>query len=404
MISPKKALEILLECVRPLGVVRKPLYEALGFFLAENILADRNMPPADCSIMDGYAVRSSDLVNCPCTVRVVGEVAAGSAARPIVRPGTCVRVLTGANIPPGADAVVVVEQTGEAGGLVTVHTTVPRRSNIRRRGREAKKGAVLLKKGTPLGPVQIGLCSAVGKAEPKVYQRPDVAVLCTGGELRPLGVRVRAHEQRDSNGIALSLALRAYGCPNVRVGFVPDDLKALTLKAEEALTEYDVLVLTGGVSVGQYDFVPEAVRQIGATIRFHRVAMKPGRPTLYATLPANRHIFGLPGNPLSAMTGFYEFVLPAVRRMSGVPAKECRPTMPLPLNRTLRTEGERVKFVLARLCRGKTGPSARPLKFHGSADIAAGARAEGAIIVPAGDRELPAGSLVEFRLWRVQPW
>jgi molybdopterin molybdotransferase len=298
----------------------------------------------------------------------------------------------------------MVEETEETDGLVTFRTKVPVGANIRRRGEDAKKGAVLLKKKTVLGPVQIGLCSAVGKAEPRVHRHPDVAVLCTGEELRPLGLRLRTHERRDSNGVALFLALCAYGCTNVSFGFVSDDLESLSLKANQALAEYDVLVLTGGVSVGKYDLVPEVVGQIGAKVRFHGVAMKPGKPILYATLRGNRHIFGLPGNPVSAMTGFYEFVLPAIRRMSGVPAKECRPTMRLPLNRALRTEGERVKFVLGRLLWKNEGPSVRALKFHGSADLVAGALADGAIVVPAGNRELPAGSFVEFRPWGVQPW
>ncbi len=400
MITPNKALDIVLECVRPLGTVRKPLDDAPGHCLVQDVLADRDMPPADRSTMDGYAVRSSDLAKRPCSLRLVGEVAAGSAARPRVRPGTCVRVLTGANIPPGANAVVMVEQTEEADGLITFRTKVPAGSNIRKRGEDAKKGTVLLKKNTVLGPLQIGLCAAVGESEPRVYARPDVAALCTGEELRPAGGRVRAHELRNSNGPALLAALREHGYTNVILGVAPDDIEALTRRIKQATGKCHVLILTGGVSVGKYDFVPEAVRQIGATIRFHRVAMKPGRPTLYATLSTKRHIFGLPGNPLSTMTGFYEFVLPALRRMSGLPEKECRPTTRLPLNRILRTEGERVKFVLAKLVWGKKGPSVSALKSHGSADIAAGARADGVIVVPAGTQELAAGSLVEFRPWR----
>ncbi len=404
LVTPKEALDIILRCARPLEATRKPLDEALGYCLAENVLADRDIPPADCSVMDGYAVRSADLAKCPCTLRLVGEVTAGSAARPRVRPGTCVRVLTGANIPPGADAVVMVEETEEADGLVTFRKKVPAGSNIRRRGEEAKKGDVLLRKNMVLGPVQIGLCAAVGKDELKVYARPNVAVLSTGEELRLIGARIRAHERRDSNGPALFVALRAYGCTNIRLEVVADDLEVLTLKAKQVLTEYDVLVLTGGVSVGKYDFVPEVMGRVGATVRFHGVAMRPGKPTLYATLPGNRHVFGLPGNPLSAMTGFHEFVLPALRRMSGVPEKECRPAMRLPLGRALRSTRGRVECVLAQLLWTKRGPVTRPLKFHGSADLVAGAKADGVIVVPASVQELPAGSLVEFRPWRAQPW
>jgi len=404
LITPNKALGIVLEYARPLKTTRKPLDDALGYCLAEDVLADRDMPPADCSTMDGYAVRSFDLAKCPCTLSLVGEVAAGSAARPRVRPGTCVRVLTGANVPPGADAVVMVEQTEEADGFVTFQTKVPAGCNVRRQGQDAKRGTVLRRTGTVLGPVQIGLCAAVGKAELKVYARPDVTVLCTGEELRPVGARVRAHELRNSNGPALLAALRSHGYPSIGLEVVPDDVGALARKVKQATATHNVVVLTGGVSVGKYDFVPEAVAQIGATVRFHRVAMKPGKPLLYATLPGNRHVFGLPGNPLSTMTGFYGFVLPALRRMSGMPVKECRPTMRLPLSRALRSAGERVKFVLAQLIQRKKGTSVRPLKSHGSADLVAGTQADGFIVIPAGSQELPAGSLVEFRPWRAQPW
>jgi len=403
LITPKEALRIVLECVRPLKTTRRPLEEALGYCLAENVLADRDMPPARRSTMDGYAVRSSDLAKCPCTLRLVGEVAAGSASRPRVRPGTCVRVLTGANIPPGADAVVMVEQTEATDDLVTFQKKVPAGSNIRIRGEEAKRGAVLLSKGTVLGPVQIGLCAAVGKAELKVCARPNVAVLCTGEELRAVSAPVRAHELRNSNGPALLAALRNCGYTNSTLGVVPDDVGALTPKVKQATAKHHVLVLTGGVSVGKYDFVPEAVAQIGATVRFHGVAMKPGKPLLYATLSGNRHIFGLPGNPLSAMTGFYEFVLPALCRMSGLPKKECRPSMHLPLSRALRSTRGRVECVLAQLLWRKKGPLVRPLKSHGSADLVAGAQADGVVVVPVGVQDLPAGSLVEFRPWRAQP-
>jgi molybdopterin molybdotransferase len=404
LITPNEALRIILECVRPLGIVRKPLDDARGYCLAENVLADRDIPPADCSTMDGYAVRSSDLAKCPRSLRLIGEVAAGSPARPRVRPGTCVRVLTGANIPPGADAVVMVEETEEAGGLVTFQKKAPAGSNIRRRGEEAKRGAVLLRKGMVLSPVQIGLCAAVGKAEITVYARPDVAVLCTGEELRPVGARVRVHELRNSNGPALLAALGSHGYTNVSFNAVSDDMRVLARELEEAAARCNAVLVTGGVSVGKYDFVPEAVAQIGATVRFHGVAMKPGKPFLYATLSGNRHIFGLPGNPLSTMTGFYEFVLPALRRMSGVPEKECRPTMRLPLSRALRSTKGRVECVLGQLHWRKKGPLVRPLKSHGSSDLVAGAQADGVVVVPASVQELPAGSLVEFRPWRAQPW
>ena len=167
-----------------------------------------------------------------------------------------------------------------------------------------------------------------------------------------------------------------------------------------AVTKHDVAILTGGVSVGKYDFVPEAVKEVGAAIRFHGVAMKPGKPQLYATLPRNRHIFGLPGNPLSVLTGFHELVLPALHRMSGVAEKSCRPSLRLPLGKEIRSMGTRREFVLATLTDSSKGSCVNPIESQGSADLVAGAQADGVIVVPKNLPRIPAGKLVEFRPWR----
>lgn len=403
LISLRTAREIVLRHVRPLKAIRKSLTDVAGCCLAEDVRADRDLPPADRSAMDGYAVRSDDLSSCPCKLRLVGEVAAGSSARPKVRPGCCVRVLTGANVPPGADTVVMVEQTSQTDDVVTIKKPVEAGANIRKRGEEAAKGAILLTKGTLLGPAQIGLCASVGKAGPRVHPRPRVAVLCTGEELRDATQRVQAHELRDSNGPALQAALRAHGCAEATHQVVPDDPTILASMLRQAAVEHDVIVLTGGVSVGKYDYVPDAVTGIGAIIRFHGVRMKPGKPGLYATLRGRCHIFGLPGNPLSVLTGFHEFVLPALRRMSGVAVEDCRPSLRVPLSRPVCAKSGRTEFMLARLVWDRSWPSAIPLKSHGSADLVAGTQADGAVVIPANVRELPAGTLVEFRPWRALP-
>ncbi len=313
------------------------------------------------------------------------------------------RVLTGANIPPGADAVVMVEQTEETDGLVSVRSSVKRGSNILRRGEDARKGAILLQKGALLGPAPIGICAAVGRARVKVHRRPRVTLLCTGEELRDVGDKVGPHEIRISNGPLLSAALSQWGYGGVAYRSVPDDPRLLRNRLRRAAATYDVILLTGGVSVGPYDFVQEAVARIGAIVRFHGVAMKPGKPLLYATLPGNRHIFGLPGSPLSAMTGFHEFALPALRRLSGSPVEECRPLFYVPLASPLTSKGGRVRFVMARLQRERSGLRAVPVKSHSSADLVAGGRADGVIAVPPDVRRINAGALVEFRPWRPLP-
>ncbi|MHC4563314.1 MAG: molybdopterin molybdotransferase MoeA [Planctomycetota bacterium] len=400
MISPEKALHEVLAAARPLKALSLPLHDAFGHCLAGDVRADRDQPPTDRSAMDGFAVRAEDLANCPRQLRLIGEVAAGSSKRPKVVAGTCARILTGGRVPPGADTVVKVEDTSERDGEVHVLAPTDVGTNIRRRAENVAKGEVVLAKGTVLGAAQSGVCAAVGKATVRVHRRPEVMVFCTGEELRPAGESVRAHQLRDANGPALRAALAEAGFVGVSHRILPDDPKTLARKLEQAVGKYDVVVLTGGVSVGKYDYVPDAVRSVGAGIRFHGVSMKPGKPQLYATLTGNRHIFGLPGNPLSVLTGFFELVLPAVRRLSGVPAESCQSSLRLVLAESVRVKPSRTNYVLAELVEGKNGLTVRPMPSHGSADLAAGARADGALIIPKGTSQLPAGEVVEFRPWR----
>lgn len=400
MITAKKALDIILANVHPLKAGPIPLKEALGCCLAEDILAERLMPPTDRSAMDGYAVRAADLAKCPRKLRLVGEVKAGSAKRPKVKAGTCVRILTGASVPPGADAVVIQEETDEKDGLVNFLATTRVGSNIRIQGEEVTKGEVILRKAAVLDAAKIGLCALVGKAAVRVYGRPAVAILCTGQELRGPGARIAPHHLRDSNGPALRAALSSAGISRIACQIVPDDPKILTARLRTAAASHNVVILTGGVSVGKYDFVPEAVERIGATVLFHGVAMKPGRPQLYAALSGNRHIFGLPGNPMSVLTGFHELVLPAIRRMSGFDAGSCHFTIELPLARSVRGKGSRAEFVPAKLVSNTSRLRVSPIETHGSADLVAGAQADGVFMVPRNVRKIAAGRLVHFTPWR----
>jgi len=402
LISPREALQIVMGRVRPLPTERVPPALAAGRFLAEQVRARRDMPPADRSAMDGYAVRSADLADVPRALRLVGEVAAGSGARPRVRPGACVRILTGANVPPGADAVVMQEHTATAGRTVTFSAGAEPGENIRRRGEVAAAGDVLLAAGTFLGPAQVGLAAATGKAAIRVRRRARVAVLVTGGEVREPAQRVGAHQLFDSNGPALTAALAAAGAADVTGRIVPDDPSALAARLRRA-TARDVIIVTGGVSVGCYDYVPEAVRRIGATVRFHGVAMKPGRPQLYATFGRGGHLFGLPGNPQSVLVGFHEFVLPALRRLAGAPPPACQSVLSVKLGGTVRSRGDRAAYCPARLAWTVNGVVAEPIASCGSGDVAAAGQADGTVIVPPGTRRLDAGETVEFRPWRALP-
>jgi len=402
LVSLDTARRIIFRYVRPLPTVRMPLLETAGLCLAEEVRADRDLPPADRSAMDGYAVRASDLQDVPRKLRLVGEVAAGSPARPRVSAGTCARIFTGANVPPGADAVVMMEETRRRGDLVEFMAPARPGQNIRRQGEEARRNDVLLRPGVLLGPAQIGLCASVGRARLRVHRRPRVGILVTGGEVRGVGDRVRRHELRDSNGPAIQASLLAAGFGPVATAIVPDDPRLLASAIRRSARNNDVTVVTGGVSVGEYDYVPEAMRRVGATIRFHGVRMKPGRPGLYATVRGS-HVFGLPGNPLSVLTGLHEFVLPALRRLMGLHRSLCVPAIYVRLAERVRVKSKRTEFLPAHLMWGESGAVASPLPSHGSADLCCGALADGAIVVSGDANEVRAGSLLEFRPWRPLP-
>jgi len=400
MIELTDALEMVLSTVRPLKAIRLPLGKAAGCRLAEPIRSDRDQPPADRSAMDGYAVLARDLRRRPARLRLIGEVAAGSGARPRVRPGACATILTGGNVPPGADTVVPIEQTRREGDEIVFETALPRGANIRRRGEEARRGATLLGAGALLGPAEIGVCAMVGKAQPKVHPRPRVAVLCTGAEVLRADQRVSAHQLRDSNGPALLTALADLGLRDTSHAIVPDNPRTIATRLARAARTRDVVLVTGGVSVGQYDYVPGSIERIGGRIRFHGVRMKPGRPQLYATLPGNRHIFGLPGNPVSVLTGFGELVLPALRRLGGAAREACRPRAMLPLAEPARSKGGRPYLCLARVVATDAGPAVAPIASKGSADLVAACQADGVIVIPADITKPPAGFVVEYHPWR----
>ena len=402
MISPPEAFCKVIENVGRLPVVSLPLKECLGRVLAGEIRADRDMPPADRSAMDGYAVRAADLALCPVTLRLIGEVAAGSPRRPRIRPGTCVRILTGANVPPGADTVVMIEQTSAEDEAVTFRAAPKPGENILRRAENARKGEVLLPEGTVLSASAIGVAASSGHARLKVHGMPRVAVLCTGAELRDAGDRVGAHQERNSNGPALCAALASWGYRGCRYATLADNLGVQTRRIKMAAARHDVVLVVGGVSVGRYDYVPRAVEAAGGKTLFHGVAMKPGKPILMARFAGGAVLFGLPGNPLSAMVGFHEFVLPALSRMSGVAAEACRPAIYAPLATNLSHKGGTVRHMLARIRWRQSGAVVEPVESRSSADLVAGGKADGTIVLPPQPTTLPAGTLVEFRPWK--PW
>lgn len=401
MISPEEARELILAHVKALPAVRQPAMDALAFHLAEPILADRDVPPADRSAMDGYAVRAGDVAKVPVVLPVAAEVAAGSPCGNPVPSGACVRIFTGGNIPVGTDAVVIQENTqGEGESWVRILKPVAVGENVFKQGENAKQGETLLERGVRLDASALALSAAVGRVSLQVHRRPVVGVLATGSELLDAGEGALAHQIRDSNSPFLRAALAEHHVDVLRCERASDSADRIVASLRTLVRQTDVVILTGGVSVGRYDFTTEAVTRAGAVIVFHGVAIKPGKPLLFAVTPEGRLIFGLPGNPLSAMVGFHEFALPALRLLSGCPQGRCWPCLTVRVGKDITLKGERQTFLPARLNWTPTGPEAVEVFVKGSSDLVAGSKAEGTLIVPANVKHLAAGSFVSFRPWR----
>jgi molybdopterin molybdotransferase len=401
MLQVAEALKILLSAARPLAVVDVDLDKSLGHILASPVTADRDFPPTDRSAMDGFAVRAGDTTSAGATLRVTGELPAGRSADGVtVNAGEAVRIFTGGVIPRGADAVVMVELTEEdrASGTVRVLEPTQAGQHIRRRGEDLKAGEIVLAAGAPVGPAEIAALAAVGRARIDVIRPPSVAVISTGDEIVDVEEAPAPHQVRNSNGRMLIAQLAAMGLASTDLGIVTDDPGRLDEAIERGL-EGDVLVLTGGVSVGEYDLVGGALARAGCEILFHKVAMRPGKPIL-AARRAGCLVLGLPGNPVSAFTGFHVFVAPALRRLMGHADPVAPPIRATLLDRVHRKPG-RLAYQLARLSWRDGRPVVAPVRSASSGDVLSLARANAFIVVPGGTEAVEAGADVDVVPWGV---
>ena len=395
--SVDEHLEAILAVVGPLPELDLTLLDAHGCVLAEDVVADSPLPNFDNAQMDGYAVRAADLAaateTTPVLLPVVGDIAAGSRGTFSVQPGLCVRIMTGAPMPSGADAVVPVEWTD--GGLVNVavHRSTEAGGYVRRAGEDAPAGATVLAAGTYLQAAQLGLIAAVGKPRVRARPKPRVVVVSTGSELVELGDPLLPGQIYDSNGYALAAAAREAGAIAYRVGPVGDDPKLLIATIEDQLIRADILVTTGGVSVGAHDVVREVIGRLG-DVTFSKVAMQPGQPQAFGTIGEDKvPFFGLPGNPVSALVSFEVFVRPAIRRMLGSEPIQ-RPRVRARLTQALFSPAGRRQFVRVRLGVEDGEYVATPVGGAGSHLIASMAHANALAVIPEETTELPVGTPV----------
>ena len=400
MLELEEAMARMVARIRPLGTERMPVAEAAGRILAEPLVSPVPLPLFDNSAFDGYAVRARDVANAaadsPLWLKLCGTVAAGDAPDFTVEPGTAARIFTGAMLPDGADAVVMQEDTvsdsAARPGEIGVLDPVKPWEAVRLRGEELKAGAPLLERGTMLGTGACGLLAAVGCADVPVARRPVVGLLSTGSELRLPGEPLARGQIYESNRAQLLPLLRACGAAVCDYGLVPDDLAATETVLRRGLEECDALITSGGVSVGELDHVRDAFVGLGGTIDFWKVAVKPGKPFVFGE-HGGKHLFGLPGNPVSSWVTFWLMVRPALLAMQGA-AELSPPTSWGELEEPLRNPGNRRHFVrVVRSDRGKV----RTAGIQGSHALAALARANGLVDVPPG-AVLETGSRVEVLL------
>jgi molybdopterin molybdotransferase len=314
------AQQTVLAASQPLGLEKIGLLEALGRVLGEDIIASRDNPPWDNSAMDGFAVRAEDIrqehaITKPAVLTVIEDVPAGKVATKTVGPGQAIRIMTGAPVPKGADTVVKVEETEASGNQVRIFKQEPRGANIRPQGEDVKKGDCIIPRGTRLRPAEIGMLAILAKSFVLVHQRPRVAILSTGDELADLDERFDEDKIINSNSYGLAAAVQEAGGIPILLGIAKDEPAALKSKIAHGLNA-DVLVLSGGVSMGDYDFTKAVFKELGAEMNFWKLAIRPGQPLAFGKIQG-KLAFGLPGNPVSSMVTFEQLVRPAMLKLSG---------------------------------------------------------------------------------------
>lgn len=391
MIPLSSALDLVLSAATPLPSEPVQLTEALGRVLAQDVCSDMDFPPFDKSCMDGFAARRADL---GATLAVRECLAAGQVPTVEVGPGECSRIMTGAMLPSGADVVFMVEYSAQEPEGKVRFTGMQTADNIARQGEDLKQGEVVLRAGTALRPRHIAALAAIGESRPQVHRRPSVGVLATGDELVAADEIPRLGQIRNSNSPQLLAQSLETGCPATYLGIVSDDLAGTQRAIEAALASCDVVLLSGGVSMGDFDHVPAALERCGVRLLFDRVAVKPGKPATFGVL-GDKAVFGLPGNPVSTFVIFELLVRPYLMARMGHPS--WKPvTVKAKLSQPVRTRNaDREQWLPVRL---DENGDALPLQFHGSGHFSSLVGMSGLLCLPVSVLGYEAGEMVNVRL------
>jgi molybdopterin molybdotransferase len=381
-----------------LPVAEVPLESAAGLVLADPVTAPHDVPPFANSAMDGFAVRSADTAGAPVTLEVLEDVPAGSVPTAVVGPGRATRIMTGAPMPAGADAVVMVELTESSGNSVTIRTTVEPGTAVRRAGGDVAAGDTVFDPGERLGPAHLGVLASLGVVRPRVRRRPRVAVLSTGDEVVPPETpELRPGAIRDANRPILRALAAEVGAEVVDLGIVGDDAGRLRAALEHAAEGTDAVLTSGGVSMGAYDLVKQVLGELGS-VEFWRVAMQPAKPFAFGFL-GSTPLFGLPGNPVSVTVSFEQFVRPALLRRMGS-RRLFRPRIPGVMAEAVETDPAKTVFLRVAVERRGSEWVASRSGGQDSNVLSAMARAGAFAVVPAGTGAVPEGGPVELEMFR----
>ena len=389
MILLEKALKIVLDSAFELGIEKVSLNNSLNRILAKDILSDMDMPPFDKSAMDGYACRKQDLKN---ELKIVETIIAGKAPEKGIQKNQCSKIMTGSMVPEGADCVIMVEHTKEIGENKIVFTEEKTNQNIAFKAEDINTGDVVLKKGILIRAQHIAVLASVGCTMPSVYKRIKVGVISTGSELVEPDKKPGLSQIRNSNAYQLISQIEQIGCIPNYVGIAIDTPEASLKAIKTALNENDVILLSGGVSMGEFDFIPDILKELNVKIFFQTLAVQPGKPTVFG-MKEKKFIFGLPGNPVSSFNIFELLSKPLLYKMMGYNYKPL--SIKLPLAKSYeRKKAKRLSFIPVKITdEGKV----LPIEYHGSAHSKALVNADGLISVPIGVTKINEGELVDVR-------
>ena len=399
MIPVDEALDKILSHVLPLGFEKVSLLDALGRVIGEDIYAKRNIPPLDNSAMDGYALKSEDVrkasQNHPVRLVVIEDLPAGFISTKTIEKGKAIRIMTGAPIPKGADAVVPVEVTKKEDGFVLIFNAAGPGENIRVSGEDVKQGDRVISRGNIVRPAEVGMLASVGRSFVSVYQRPLVAILCTGDELVDVDGDLNEVKIISSNSYTIGAQVKDCGAIPLQLGIAKDRKEEIEEKLRQGIRA-DVLISSAGVSVGDYDFVKDVMKHLGMEMVFWKVAMRPGQPLAFGTM-GGKPVFGLPGNPVSSMISFEQFVRPALLKMMGC-RHIFRPLVEAVLKEEIKKMAGRRYFIRGSISFENNQYVVTTTGEQGSGMLRSMVKANGLIVIPEDQEIVRAGEKVKVQL------